>query len=202
MGPIYSVLQILDHVSYLRCKHAFKFGGEILLNESTNNVTGPVKGPINFGDLPSFFAGIPNQALEAAGNFVRHFSDRAYAGFFQDDWRVTPNLTLNLGVRYEITTVLKESKNLMGSFDRTQGLVQVGKQIQSPFNGDHNSLSPRLGLAWDVQGNGKTVIRAGGGLIYEQLAFDVFNEVGDYGLRTVPTGANLPAGFRAIVVDG
>jgi hypothetical protein len=193
IGPD-SVLQILDHVSYLRGKHAFKFGGEFLSNESTNDVTGPVKGPVRFGDLPSYFAGIPNLALEAAGNFLRHFSNRGYATFFQDDWRVTPNLTLNLGLRYEITTVLKESHNLMGSFDPSQGLVQVGKQIPSPFNGDHNSFGPRFGLAWDVHGNGKTVIRAGGGIIYEQLAFDVFNEVGDYGLRTIPTGANLYMG--------
>ena len=82
----------------------------------------------------------------------------------------------------------------MGNFDPNQGLVQVGKQIQSPFNGDHNNFAPRLGLAWDVQGNGKTVIRAGGGIIYEQLAFDVFNEVGEIGLRDVPTGAQLYVG--------
>jgi hypothetical protein len=193
IGPD-SVLQILDHVSYLRGKHAFRFGGEILSNRSTNLVTGVVKGPIRFGDLPSFFNGIPNQAQLAVGNLLRNFSDWGYAAFFQDDWRVTPNLTLNLGLRYEITTVLKESHNLMGNFDPNQGFVQVGKQIQSPFNGDHNGFAPRLGLAWDVRGNGKTVIRAGGGIIYEQLSFDVLNEQQELGLRSVPTGASLYVG--------
>jgi hypothetical protein len=189
-----SVLQILDHVSYLRGKHAFKFGGEILSNASTNEPTGQVKGPVGFADLQSFFAGIPNLAQETTGNFKRHLSDWGYAAFFQDDWRVIRNLTLNLGLRYEVTTVVKEANNLMGDFDPNQGLVQVGKQIGSPFNGDHNSFGPRLGLAWDVQGNGKTVIRAGGGIIYEQLAFDVLNEVGELGLRLDPTGANIYVG--------
>ena len=61
VGPD-GVLQILDHVSYLRGKHAFKFGGEILSNQSTNDPTGTVKGPVRFGDLLSFFDGVPNFA--------------------------------------------------------------------------------------------------------------------------------------------
>jgi hypothetical protein len=193
VGPD-GVLQLLDHVSYLRGKHAFKFGGEILSNQSTNDPTGIVKGPVRFGNLMSFFNGVPNFAALAAGNLSRHFSDWGYAAFLQDDWRVAPSLTLNFGIRYEITTVFKESHNQLGNFDPNRGLLQVGKQIQSPFNGDHNNFAPRLGLAWDVRGNGKTVIRAGGGVIYEQLTFDVFNEVGEIGLRDVPTGVQLYVG--------
>jgi len=71
-------------------------------------------------------------------------------------------------------------------------LVQAGKQIGSVFNGDHNNFAPRVGLAWDIGGNGKTVIRAGGGIFFEQGSYDSFNALGNLlGLRTVPTGVNL-----------
>jgi hypothetical protein len=59
------------------------------------------------------------------------------------------------------------------------------------FNGDRNNFAPRIGLAWDISGNGKTVVRAGGGIFYEQGSYDSFMAIGNLlGLRTVPTGVN------------
>ncbi|MBZ5661123.1 MAG: TonB-dependent receptor [Acidobacteriia bacterium] len=197
VGPD-GVLQVLDHVSYLHGKHSFKFGGEILSNRSTSNVTANTKGPIRFGPsssgLKNFFNGVPNRAVTLTGNLVRHISAGGYAAFIQDDWRVTQRLTLNLGLRYEIDGVEKERDDLFANFDTTRGLVQVGSGISSPYHGDHNNFSPRVGLAWDMFGNGKTVFRAGAGVLYEQLSFDVFNGIGNsFGLRTNPTGAALYA---------
>ena len=62
-----------------------------------------------------------------------------------------------------------------------------------PINGDHNNFAPRLGLAWDVFGNGKTVVRAAGGIVYESaVTYDVTNAVSNFlGLRTIPTGIPL-----------
>jgi hypothetical protein len=117
----------------------------------------------------------------------------AYALFFQDDWRVTPRLTVNAGIRYELATVIKDSKNQLGNFDPNLGLVQVGHGISSPYQGNHHNFAPRLGLAWDVRGDGKTVVRAAGGIIYETaITFDVTNAIGNLlGLRTIPTGIPL-----------
>ncbi len=191
VGPD-GVYQITDSVSFLRGKHALKVGGEILVNQSTNNVTANTKGPVRFPNLQSFFSGNMNRALIAAGDFLRHLQNEGYGLFVQDDWRVTPKLTVNLGLRYEINTVVKESSNLIGNFDPSVGLVEAGKQVGSVFNGDHNNLAPRIGLAWDMTGNGKTVIRAGGGIYFEQGSFDAIMALGNLlGLRTLPTGVAL-----------
>ena len=72
-------------------------------------------------------------------------------------------LTLNLGLRYELNTVIKDSNNLLGNFDPNLGLVQVGKQISSPYQGNHANFAPRVGFAWDIYGDGNTVLRAGAG---------------------------------------
>src|SRR6266853_168729 len=206
VGPA-GVLQVLDHVSYLHGKHSFKFGGEILSNRSTSNVTANTKGPIRFGPssagLKSYFNGVPNRAVILTGNLVRHISTMGYAAFVQDDWRVTQRLTLNLGLRYEVDGVEKERDDLFANFDPAKGLVQVGSGITSPYHGDHNNFGPRVGFAWDMFGNGKTVLRAGAGMLYEQLSFDVFNGIGNaFGLRANPTGAALYANGAQVPSHG
>src|SRR4029077_4474486 len=85
----------------------------------------------------------------------------------------------------------KDRDNKLGNFDPTSGLVQVGKGETAAFHGDHNNFSPRVGFAWDVRGNGKTVVRGGGSIMYEQLPYSVFIAVGNsLGLNQVPTGAS------------
>jgi|SRR5690242_2384336 carboxypeptidase family protein/TonB-dependent receptor-like protein len=193
VGPD-GVLNVTDHVSYLRGTHAFMFGFEFLNNRSTNFVTSNTKGTFRFSNLSSYFNGALNRAQFTAGDFHRKLSDDGYAVFLQDDYRIKPRLTVNLGVRYEINTVVKEANNLLGNFDPAVGLEQVGVNISSPYNGDHNNFAPRLGMAWDMFGNGKTVLRAGGSLIFEQGSFDSLMALGNLlGLRTIPTGVNLYA---------
>src|SRR5467141_1485054 len=201
VGPD-SNMQFTDSVSYLRGNHSFKFGGEILVLKSTNDVTANTKGPVRFGNskgvgapqaLQNFFAGNMNRARFTSGALLRHLQNEGYAAFLQDDWRVTPRLTLNLGVRYELNTVVKEKNNLMGNFDPVKGLQQVGVGgFSSVYNGDHNNFSPRVGFAWDIGGNGKTVVRGGGSILYEQGSFDSLMALGNLlGLRTLPTGVPI-----------
>jgi outer membrane receptor protein involved in Fe transport len=133
-----------------------------------------------------------NRAQFTAGDLLRHLQNEAYGLFVQDDWRVLPRVTVNVGLRYELNTVFNEGNNLMGNFDPTLGPVQVGTQIGSVFNGDHNNFAPRLGVAWDVFGNGRTVVRAAGGIYFEQGSYDSFMAIGNLlGLRTEPTGVNI-----------
>lgn len=211
VGPD-GVLQITDHISYLRGKHAFKFGGEILENTSQSDVTANAKGPIRFSNLQDFFAGLPNgippagtqqggngaaskgSATILTGNLLRNYSFQGYALFIQDDWRIKPRVTVNLGLRWELNTVPKEANGLTGNFNPNAptGVQQIGYGLTSTYNGDHKNFAPRLGVAWDMFGTGRTVLRASGGVYFEQVALDVFNGIGNAnGLRATPTGAGL-----------
>jgi Carboxypeptidase regulatory-like domain len=200
IGPN-GVIQILDHVSYLHGNHAFKFGGEILTNNDTSSITANAKGQVRFNDITSFFEGLTKKNSQIlVGNPTRNVSDQGFAVFFEDDWRIKPRLALNLGVRWEMATVMKEANNQFGNFEpnTATGLVQVGKGISSPYSGDHNNVSPRLGLAWDIAGDGKTVVRAGAGIYYEELTeMQSFLALANVlGMGSVPTGAcinNPPA---------
>jgi hypothetical protein len=194
VGPD-AVTQFSDSVSYLHGNHSIKFGGELLFNQDTNQVTNNTKGPVTFNSLLDFFSGTLAKGQISAGNFVRNLSDHGIAAFVQDDWRATRKLTVNAGLRYEFTSVLKDKNNLVGNFSPTNGLEQVGAGgYNTPYNPDYKNFSPRLGFAWDVTGNGKTVVRGGASLLYEQSSFDSFMAVGNlYGLRVNPTGVPLYA---------
>jgi hypothetical protein len=197
-------VQFIDHVSYIRGKHAIKFGGELHRDAFTGGAYGGVRGRIKFGlggqttavgGIEDFFGGFSSHATLLVGDPTRDIHDWGYAGFLQDDWRVSRTLTVNLGVRYELNTVIKEQHNLLGNFSPSAGLEQVGMQIKSPYNGDHKDFAPRVGFAWDTTGNGRTVVRGGFGLMYETLNWESFLALeNSYGLSTVPTGAIIDAG--------
>jgi len=204
-----SITQFVDHISYTVGKHALKFGGELHYDDVRNAAYGNARGSISFlggvvspnpgpngsAPLEDFFAGAPFKSTVTVGNPTLQLHNWAYAGFFQDDFRATRNLTINFGVRYEFSSVPQEAHDLLGNFDPNVGLVQVGHQISSLYNPDHSNFGPRLGFAWDIGGNGRTVLRGGGGLIYETVnwqSFIAFNNA--FGPGSVPTGAEISPG--------
>ncbi len=198
-----SITQFVDHIAYTAGRHALKFGGEIHYNKVTNAAYGNARGSITFlggvalaasTPLEDFLAGQPFKSSVEVGNPTLHLHNWAYAAFFQDDFRATKNLSLNFGVRYEFSSVPQEANNLLGNFDPSVGMVQVGHQISSLYNPDHTNFGPRFGFAWDILGNNRTVLRGGGGLVYETVnwqSFIAFNNA--FGPGSVPTGAPIDA---------
>jgi len=196
-------LEILDHISYLHGKNAFKFGGEYTYVETTSGATSNAKGQVKFKNSKNGTPALENFLLGNTGSgssiFVgdptRDVHTNHIAAFFQDDYRATPRLTINLGVRYELGTVWADANNRLGNFDPNSpnGFVQVGNGITSPYNPDHRDWSPRAGFAWDIFGNQKTVLRAGAGLLYEFVPSSAFLNSGGnaVGLGKVPTGADI-----------
>jgi hypothetical protein len=158
---------------------------------------------INVGDLNND-RGLQSAAL-FYGNPESNIRRTTYGLYFQDDWRIHPRVTLNLGVRYDVMTVPHDKNFILGSFDPNIGLVQEGVQIPTVHGPDHNNFGPRIGFAWDLFGTGKTVFRAGGSIIYELTPLGVYvetgNAVGSAGNPTAwvvgctaPPTAQIPAG--------
>ena len=200
----------VDQLAYSRGKHAFKFGGEIRDGRVTQIGYGTGKGVFTFAGkvafstaagassnstaLEDFLAGDPSKTQLVVGYPGRNLSQWDYAAFIQDDWRVTSRLTLNLGLRWEYDAPPTADNNLLGNWEPSVGLEQVGKQISSPYNADRKDFGPRVGFAWDLSGKGTTVIRAGGGLSYALLPMNAYINAGPgnantKGITVIPTGA-------------
>jgi hypothetical protein len=190
--------QFIDHVSRTLGKHAFKFGGEVHRDDFEGGAYGGTRGRFKFlgggafatsTPIEDFFAGAPTNGSLLIGDPTRDIHNWGVALFGQDDWRITSRLTLNLGLRYELNTVIKDANNQLANFDPNVGLVQVGKGISGPYNIDPYNFAPRVGFAWDIGGNNKTVIRGGAGLIYETVNWESFLALNNnIGLSTIPTG--------------
>jgi len=194
VGPD-NTISLQDNVSYLRGKHALKFGAELRDLRVHQGTWRKGRGEFRFGSLEDFLAGTPSRAILLAGVPTRDLSQWEYSGFAQDDWRITRKVTINLGLRYEYDAPPTEAHNLLGNWEPTVGLEQVGKNISSIYKPDHRNFSPRVGFAWDVTGNGSTVIRAGGSVMYDVLTMNTFlsqqnlqNAI-TLGLSVLPTGA-------------
>jgi hypothetical protein len=183
---------ISDTANFLKGSHNIRFGGEFRTGstDNTRNDYGP--GEVRFSSLDDFVTGNASRGYAWIGNSRRQVSQKTFGLFFQDSWRASRNWTISYGLRYDASLPIREKHNLLGNFDPTQGLVQVGKQISKPYSTDWNNLAPRLSFIYDVGGRGQTVVRAGGGMIYEVPHISVFigqNGAEAEGLAVIPTGA-------------
>jgi hypothetical protein len=198
VGPD-KVYDFIDQISYLRGKHAFKFGGELRRDLVHQGTYRGGRGRITFPTLEAFLQGTPSAAAFLGGDPTRNLSQWLYAGYAQDDWRITKKITFNIGLRYEFQAVPTEANNLLGNLDLTTGAFeQPGKNISSIYNPDHKNFSPRFGVAWDVTGKGTTVIRAGGSIVYDLLSMSTYMSQQNlqsgpvlFGFGVVPTGATI-----------
>jgi hypothetical protein len=162
-----NIYTLSDDVNWTRGKHAFKFG--ILLNRfnEASQATNSFNGQIIYNQFSDFLAANPLQ-VEFAPTFAvenRDFIFNTYGFYAQDDWRVKPRLTLNLGLRYEFMNTPHELNGRQSRMvnDFTDPFTS-GPVIQ---NNTLRDFSPRVGLAYDLFGNGKTAIRGGAGIYYD-----------------------------------
>lgn len=196
--PLYTTpnqtLQVTDNANYVWGKHNLHFGGEFRTGKTDNLRNTFGSGEIRFSDLESFTTG---DVRSRGGNFVfvgdsrRVVDQKSFGAFVQDNWRVTPRLTIDAGLRYDVSLPIHEQHDLLSNFDPAIGLVQVGRGISQPYKNDYNNFGPRLGLAWDPRGKGNTVFRAGVGVIYEIPHISVFigqSNTNANGISLNPTG--------------
>ncbi len=192
--------QVLNNLTWVRGRHTWKAGFDFRRIRSFTDTTLSGKGSLNFNGVytqnPQRRAGtgapFADLLLGLASDGTvgsRLVSDefgQVFAGYFQDDWKLTGTLTLNLGLRYEVATPYTEKDNKMENFIYAPGapgfgelgLAGVGGYSRALLRTDRNNLAPRFGFAWQAQR--RTVLRGGYGIFFGQDE--------SYGVVARPTG--------------
>ncbi|MBZ5701397.1 MAG: TonB-dependent receptor [Acidobacteriia bacterium] len=187
----------IDNISWKRGGHDIKFGYEFRRTSISQMFNRGFRGTLNFDSLDSFIAGTPgSSSFQRQGNTNRNTSENSHAFYLQDSFRWRKNLTINYGVRYDYFGVIHEKHGNFTNVDPATGagIILGGKDLYQP---DYNNFSPRVSVAWDVSGKGKTVLRAGYGFFYDAFSQDMFmghlpwNSVFDPGPAYAGFGPNL-----------
>jgi hypothetical protein len=163
----------IDNVSWKKGKHDIKFGYEFRRTSISQIFNRGFRGSLSFGTLDSFIQGIPDGGSQRQGNTNRNTFENSYAGYFQDSIHVSRKIMLNLGVRYDYFGIVQEKHGQMTNFDPITGdpVLLGGSRLYQP---DYNNFGPRVSVAWDLTGKGKTVLRAGYGVFYDAFSQDMF----------------------------
>jgi hypothetical protein len=177
--------QYVDNVSWQRGNHQFKFGVELRTSNNTDNYYPTAGGSFAFtntgvstnaalGSLANLLLGRVNTAtLQQAETLLT--TSYSWGLFAQDDWRITPKLTVNIGLRYDLDAPRVEEHNRQNSFDAktinpvsgTPGIITFsGLNGISKYanNWDYHNIGPHIGFAYTA--NRSTVVRGGGAILY------------------------------------
>jgi len=178
--------QFIDNFSWSIGRHSMKFGGDVNylplkavftvnyggvydmsgLTSSSFGFVNPAPGVLpdfpGFSPVQAYGAGIPADFIQGLGSPSDSFKNIPIGVFWQDSWRVNPHVTLNFGVRYDV--------EIPPTFKAVSPLAQAGYNflgLQKGIQTDKNNIQPRIGIAVDPKGDGKTVIRASYGIFYD-----------------------------------
>jgi hypothetical protein len=191
--------ELRDVVNITKGKHSLFLGGEFALDKTMfwadllnfGSIGFATSAPTSTGDQMSDWVTGQISAFEQDTPYVTHLSTWHTAVFTQDNYRITPRFTVNLGIRWDIDTPPVDAHNRTASFNPGQqstinptaplgmtfpGDKGVGRGI---INTEYNHISPRIGFALDPFGDGKTAIRAGAGIFYGTTAGNEWNQPGN-----------------------
>jgi hypothetical protein len=183
------VWNLSDNISTVRGKHTLKAGFDYQLIRVITSATLQGRGAWNFtgvftqnpasrpgsgAPMADLLLGLPN-AITIGTRGVSQEREHNYYWYFQDDWQVSPSLTLNLGMRYELTTPFYETDNRLANLITDYGDPLFGEYIlagdsrrpRSLQDTDHNNIAPRFGFAWRTPASG-LVVRGGAGIFFGQ----------------------------------
>jgi hypothetical protein len=185
--------QVLDNFSWKINKHSLKFGFDFHRTTIQQYFDKYFRGRLSFTGggvapdstgLEDFLAGYvdlsPTSSFQYYGDSTRHTYENNFGFYAQDSFHLMPRLTLNYGLRWDYFGVVGEKNNLLSNItnldavDDTFTLTQVGQPgLSSLYNPDKKDFAPRVSLAWDVTGKGKTVVRSGFGMFYDAFSQDM-----------------------------
>jgi hypothetical protein len=187
---------VKDSLSMSRGNHSFKFGGEVSYEEIVHDTLLDNYGVFAFNGSKTgnayadFLLGLPSTMTQDAP--IRKTDNGAYISLFaQDDYRIHPRLTLNLGVRYDLQFPYTDPQNRKLAFvPGEQSQVSPTAPVGLLFPGDPgisrgivhtdtNNIAPRVGLAWDPRGDGRMAVRAAAGVFYGSITGNEWNTTAD-----------------------
>jgi hypothetical protein len=210
--------EFTDNVTLVRGSHTFKIGADVNLIQLRSKKAQIFEldfgGDVNFGGfaastfgfpnsiaginlpgttgLQSYGLGVPTSYIQGIGNSNNPFDNIPMGFFAQDAWRINRKLTVNYGVRYdaEISPLFSPLPGINAAAEQALGVTEGIPR-------DYNNVAPRIGIAWDPAGNGKTVIRAGFGMFYDHpllaTAFDSATADGGRSTQLLSTGGTPSA---------
>jgi hypothetical protein len=156
-----------DTLTYLHGQHSFKFGGEF--RRFLNNNFNLDNGTFTFPSVASFIADNASSFTITLGDRSSAISQGALGLFVQDNYKLRPNLTLELGLRYDWNMSPTERYDRFVVFDpATVSLVRVNNGIAPVYKTNNKNFQPRVGFAWDPWGDGKTSLRGAYGILVDQ----------------------------------
>ncbi len=175
----------IDNISWKHGKHDIKFGYEFRRTSVSQIFNRGFRGTLNFSTQTNattglvtkrsqeFLAGTPTGGAQRQGNTDRNTFENSHAAYIQDSYRWKKNVTLNFGLRYDYFGLVQEKHGNFTNVDTATGLgVLVGQgRLYQP---DYKNWAPRVSVAWDLTGKGKTVVRAGYGIFYDSFSQDMF----------------------------
>jgi len=207
-----TTIVLSDTVNYLRGSHSLKFGGEYRPFYN-NNFTFDT-GLFNFASVAAFLANNANSFSVTLDGRTPSVTQKAIGLFVQDSFRWRPNLTFELGLRYDANLTPTERYDRFVVFDPTTvSLLRVGSDIDQVYKTNAGNFQPRVGLAWDPFRDGKTSVRAAYAILTEQPTTNIAAQTSSNPPLATPfafTGSvrldnaiNLarPAGNALITVD-
>jgi hypothetical protein len=166
-STVQNTYQAVENLSWVKGKHSFKFGVEGRKYISPQSFTQRQRGDYEYGSLDTFVRDLsPDQFGErSTGNFFYYGDQSAIYAYGNDTWRITKNLSLNLGLRYEFTSVpTGERSQALNSAASVPGLIN----FQEP-QPQYGNFAPRIGFAYSPGDSGNTSIRGGFGIAYDVL---------------------------------
>ncbi len=192
---IQNLYQFTDNITWVKGSHTIKIGFDGRKYISPQSFTQRARGEYNYNDTDLFLRDLTpdNLSERSIGNVVYYGDQTALYPYINDTWRIRPNFTLNLGLRYEFTSVpFSQRSQTLNAIANTPGVLTFGEP--QPQN---KNFAPRIGIAYSPGTSGNTSIRAGFGMAYDVL----YDNIGILSLPpqlsttvdTDPLGDNRPS---------
>jgi len=219
---VFNTYAVTDSFVHTIGHHSLKFGGDFRKVQENSDYRLYSNPFYEFGRISAFAADAPYLVLATInrnsnspdfGQFTdtpRHFRWQQWALFAQDDWKVTPRLTVNAGLRYEVFGSPSETQGVLTNITLGTG-AGIFQQLASPsttvgrvgsmWHTKYDNFAPRLGLAWDPTGKGKTAIRSGFSLAYNEPYSNLYTNVSRLNPPDAATMYSDPSAFVGTSVN-